>query len=149
MQIWRVNTKSHTFSIEETPKSWERLGGRGLLAKIMLDEVDPECDPLGPRNKLIYAPGLLTGHRLSSLDRISIGGKSPLTGGVKEANAGGRTGYHLANLGIKALILEERPAEDNWMVIFGDPGKYQTFSGIRFATYSTTSLTLSTLSELE
>ncbi|TET83711.1 aldehyde ferredoxin oxidoreductase [candidate division TA06 bacterium] len=117
MQIWRVNIKTHAFSIEETPKSWERLGGRGLLAKIMLDEVDPECDPLGPRNKLIYAPGLLTGHRLSSLDRISIGGKSPLTGGVKEANAGGRTGYHLANLGIKALILEERPAEDNWMVI--------------------------------
>jgi len=117
MQIWRVNTKTHAFSIEETPKSWERLGGRGLLANIMLDEVDPECDPLGPRNKLIYAPGLLTGHRLSSLDRISIGGKSPLTGGVKEANAGGRTGYHLANLGIKALILEERPAEDNWMVI--------------------------------
>jgi len=117
MQIWRVNIKTHAFSIEETPKSWERLGGRGLLANIMLDEVDPECDPLGPRNKLIYAPGLLTGHRLSSLDRISIGGKSPLTGGVKEANAGGRTGYHLANLGIKALILEERPAEDNWMVI--------------------------------
>ena len=117
MQIWRVNIKTHSFSIEETPKSWQRLGGRGLLAKIMLDEVDPECDPLGPRNKLIYAPGLLTGHRLSSLDRISIGGKSPLTGGVKEANAGGRTGYHLANLGIKALILEERPAEDNWIVI--------------------------------
>jgi aldehyde:ferredoxin oxidoreductase len=117
MQIGRVNTKSQTFSIEETPKSWERLGGRGLLAKIMLDEVDPECDPLGPKNKLIFTPGLLTGHRLSSLDRISIGGKSPLTGGVKEANAGGRTAYHLANLGIKALIFEGRPEEDNWMVI--------------------------------
>ena len=117
MKIWRANTKSQTFSIEETPKSWERLGGRGLSAKIMLNEVDPECDPMGPKNKLIFAPGLLTGHRLSSLDRLSIGGKSPLTGGVKEANAGGRTAYHLANLGIKALILEDRPVEDNWMLI--------------------------------
>lgn len=117
MQIWRVNTNTQTFSIEETPTSWQLLGGRGLSAKILLDEVDPECDPLGPNNKLIFAPGLLTGHRLSSLDRISIGGKSPLTGGIKEANAGGRTGYHLANLGIKAFIIEDRPEEENWTVI--------------------------------
>jgi len=126
MHIWRVNTKSKTFSIEPTPESWERLGGRGLLAKILLDEVDPECDPLGPFNKLIFAPGLLTGHRLSSLDRISIGAKSPLTGGVKESNAGGRTGFHLTNLGIKALILEDRPEEGNWTVI------HLSKDGVRF-----------------
>ena len=117
MHIWRINTKSHKLTIEDTPKSWEQLGGRSLSAKILLDEVDPECDPLGPRNKLIFAPGLLSGHRLSSLDRVSIGGKSPLTGGIKESNAGGRTGYHLSNLGIKALILEDRPEEANWYVI--------------------------------
>jgi len=117
MQIWRVNTYSQTFSVEETPTSWHLLGGRGLTAKILLDEVDPECDPLGPNNKLIFAPGLLTGHRLSSLDRLSVGGKSPLTGGVKEANSGGRTAWHLANIGIKALILEERPEVANWTVI--------------------------------
>jgi len=117
MQIWRVNTKSKTYSIEDTPESWERLGGRGLSAKILLDELDPECDPLGPKNKLIFSPGLLTGHRLSSLDRISVGSKSPLTGGIKESNAGGRTGYELAKLGIKALILEDRPEDDNWVVI--------------------------------
>ena len=117
MHIWRINTKSHKLTIEDTPKSWEQLGGRSLSAKILLDEVDPECDPVGPRNKLIFAPGLLSGHRLSSLDRVSIGGKSPLTGGIKESNAGGRTGYHLSNLGIKALILEDRPEEANWYVI--------------------------------
>jgi len=117
MKIWRVNTKTQTLSIEDVPAAWVGLGGRGLSAKILLDEVDPSCDPLGPHNKLIFAPGLLTGHRLSSLDRISIGGKSPLTGGIKEANAGGRTGYHLAQLGIKALIIEGRSEEDFWAVI--------------------------------
>ena len=99
------------------PAGWEKLGGRGLLARIMLDEVPPTCEPLGPRNKLIFAPGLLVGHMLSSTDRISIGGKSPLTGGIKEANAGGRTGLHMATMGIKALILEDLPADpDLWVL---------------------------------
>jgi aldehyde:ferredoxin oxidoreductase len=74
----------------------------------MVDEVLPTCDPLGPYNKLIFAPGLLVGHMLSSCDRISIGAKSPLTGGIKEANAGGRTGLQLSYLGIKALIIEDQ-----------------------------------------
>jgi aldehyde:ferredoxin oxidoreductase len=117
MKIWRINIQTMQFSLEDVPESWEHLGGRGLLAKIMLDEVIPTCDPLGPNNKLVFAPGLLVGHRLSSLDRISIGGKSPLTGGIKEANAGGRTGFHLTQLGIKALIIEGKPEEDEWKII--------------------------------
>ena len=91
-QIWRVHMGNQTLNREPVPGSWERLGGRGLLARILLDEVDARCDPLGPENKLIFAPGLLVGHMLSSTDRISVGGKSPLTGGIKESNAGGRTG---------------------------------------------------------
>lgn len=78
----------------------------------MVDEVVPTCEPLGPNNKLIFASGLLVGHRLSSCDRISIGGKSPLTGGVKESNAGGSTGYELVQLGIKALIIEDKPEDE-------------------------------------
>jgi aldehyde:ferredoxin oxidoreductase len=74
-----------------------------------LEEVDPKCDPLGRDNKLIFAPGLLVGGGLSSCDRISVGGKSPLTGGVKEANAGGTTGLALVQLDIKALILSDQP----------------------------------------
>ena len=64
-----------------------------------------------------FAPGLLVGHMLSSTDRISVGGKSPLTGGIKEANAGGRTGLHMATMGIKALILEDQPAEEGFWVL--------------------------------
>lgn len=109
MQVWRINVNEQSLAREAVPETWEKLGGRGLLARIMLDEVEPTCEPLGPGNKLIFAPGLLVGHMLSSTDRISIGGKSPLTGGIKEANAGGRTGLHMTSLGIQALIVEGMP----------------------------------------
>lgn len=115
--IWRVNTQTQEFNKEPVPPSWSRLGGRGLLAHILVDEVDARCDPLGPNNKLVFAPGLLVGHSLSSCDRISVGGKSPLTGGVKESNAGGRTGRQLSLLGIKALIIEGQPPNEGWWLL--------------------------------
>jgi aldehyde:ferredoxin oxidoreductase len=83
----------------------------------MVDEVDAKCDPFGSGNKLIFAPGLLVGHMLSSTDRISVGGKSPLTGGIKESNAGGRTGLHMTHMGIHALILEDKPESDRFWVL--------------------------------
>ncbi len=113
-QVWRVNVREQTLKQESIPDSWKRLGGRGLLARILLDEVDAKCDPLGPANKLIFAPGLLVGHMLSSTDRISVGAKSPLTGGIKESNAGGRTGLHMTHMGIHALIIEDQPQEDGF-----------------------------------
>ncbi len=116
-RIWRVNVRTHALDRQPVPDAWKRLGGRGLLARILLEEVDPRCAPLGPQNKLIVAPGLLVGHMLSSTDRISIGAKSPLTGGIKEANAGGRTGLHMSYLGIHALILEGQPADDGLWIL--------------------------------
>jgi aldehyde:ferredoxin oxidoreductase len=117
LQVWRVNVRDRSLAREAVPDSWRRLGGRALLARILLDEVDARCEPLGPGNKLIFAPGLLVGHMLSSTDRISIGGKSPLTGGIKEANAGGRTGLHMTYLGMHALIIEETPLEPGYWVL--------------------------------
>ena len=126
MHVLRINTRTQEARTEPVPPSWERLGGRGLIARILLDEVPPHAEPLGPKNVLIWAPGLLVGHMLSSCDRISIGGKSPLTGSVKEANAGGSTGLAVARLGIKALLLEDRPDDDRWWVIVIDG------DGVRF-----------------
>ncbi|MEW6030547.1 MAG: aldehyde ferredoxin oxidoreductase C-terminal domain-containing protein [Chloroflexota bacterium] len=116
-QIWRVNARTHDVKTEPVPASWQRLGGRGLIARILVDEVDAKCDPLGAGNKLIFAPGLLVGHMLSSTDRISVGGKSPLTGGIKEANAGGRTGLHMTHMGIHALVIEDKPDDESWWVL--------------------------------
>jgi len=126
MKVWRVNVCDRSLKIEDVPADWERLGGRGLLSKILVDEVEATCYPLGKKNKLIFAPGLLVGHKLSSCDRISIGTKSPLTGGIKEANAGGSTGLHIARLGIKVAIIEDSPADENWWIV------YASKDGIRF-----------------
>lgn len=115
--VWRVNVRTQTLKREPVPETWMHLGGRGLVARILVDEVPATCDPLGADNRLIFAPGLLVGHMLSSCDRISVGGKSPLTGGVKESNAGGRTGLQLSHLGIKALIIEDSPVEPGWWVL--------------------------------
>ncbi len=126
LQVWRVSVRTRTLTREAVPSSWERLGGRGLVARILVDEVPGTCEPLGPMNKLIFAPGLLVGHMLSSIDRISIGGKSPLTGGVKEANAGGTTGLQIACMGIKALIIEDWREGPGWSVL------YLSSAGARF-----------------
>ena len=124
--VWRVNVRDQSFRREPIPSSWERLGGRGLLARILMDEVPGDCDPLGRENKLIFAPGLLVGHMLSSCDRISVGAKSPLTRGVKESNAGGRTGLQITHLGIKALILEDQPEKSGWWLL------HLSTQGVRF-----------------
>lgn len=117
LKIWRINTRTQEFQMQSVPSAWQRTGGRGLIAHILMDEVPPACDPLGSHNKLIFAPGLFAGHLLTSSDRLSIGGKSPLTGGIKESNAGGTTAAALARLGIKALIVEDLPAGDRWQVL--------------------------------
>jgi aldehyde:ferredoxin oxidoreductase len=75
------------------------------------NEVTATCDPLGPENKLILAPGFLSGTSLVNTSRISIGAKSPLTGGIKESNAGGTVGAALGKLGITAIILEGQAPE--------------------------------------
>jgi aldehyde:ferredoxin oxidoreductase len=118
--VWRINVRTQTLTKEPVPDTWRDLGGRSLLTQILLDEVPPTCEPIGPKNKLIFAPGLLVGHGLSSCDRISIGGKSPLTGGVKESNAGGRTGLQITQLGIKALIIEDQPSEPGFWLLHLD-----------------------------
>ena len=115
--VWRVDVRAQTLKLDPVPETWQHLGGRALVARILVDEVPGACEPLGVYNKLLFTPGLLVGHMLSSCDRISVGGKSPLTGGVKEANAGGTTGLQMAYLGIKALVLENKPSDQGWWVL--------------------------------
>jgi aldehyde:ferredoxin oxidoreductase len=108
-KIVRVNMKNLNCSCDEAPPAYRFLGGRALTDRIIIDEVPPGCHPLGPENKLVFGVGLLTGTTAPCSGRLSCGGKSPLTRGIKESNAGGPGGLMLARLGIKALILENQP----------------------------------------
>ncbi len=116
-KILRINLRTKDIAYENAPDEYLKTGGRGLIAKIMLKEVNPKCDPLGRENKLIIANGLLTGTNVSSASRIAIGAKSPLTGGIKESNGGGITAMWLASLGIKAVVMEDVPEDDEWHYI--------------------------------
>lgn len=117
MKIYRVNMSNLTFSKEEVPEEWKMLGGRGLTSAIIAKEVEPTCHPLGSKNKLVFAPGLLTGTMAGNSGRLSVGAKSPLTGGIKESNAGGTAAQRLAKLGVKALIVEGIPKGDKWYTL--------------------------------
>ena len=98
------------------------LGGRAMTSIVVSKEVDPLCHPLSGANKLVFAPGLLTGTAASTSGRISVGCKSPLTGGIKEANAGGQAGQALARLGYAAVIVEGEPVGDDLWTVRIDKG---------------------------
>ncbi|MBN1255130.1 MAG: aldehyde ferredoxin oxidoreductase [Deltaproteobacteria bacterium] len=108
MKFIRVNMGTKAVSVEDVPEQYKGLGGRGLTSVMINEEVPPQCDPLGPDNKLIFAPGLLSGTSLVNTSRISVGAKSPLTGGIKESNAGGTVAAALGRLGITAVVVEEQ-----------------------------------------
>lgn len=118
MKLIRINTKTNEIDSEEITEDSKYFlyGSRGLTSKIVNEEVPPQCEPYGPKNKLIISNGLLTGSPFPNSARTSIGGKSPLTGGIKEANVGGRGSMLLAQHGIRGIVLENKSEE--WKIIF-------------------------------
>lgn len=91
---------------EEPYGEYAGLGGRALTSTMVNKEVPADCHPLGPENKVVIAPGMLSGTAAVTSGRLSVGCKSPLTGGIKEANAGGQGAQILARLGYAAVVLE-------------------------------------------
>jgi len=107
--IVRVNTKNGNITKEKATAEEMRWGGRLLIAKFLLRDVPPACDPLGRYNKFIIAPGLLGDTTVTTTARFFRGRQESLTHGVKESDVGGEAGKKIARLGIKALVLEELP----------------------------------------
>jgi len=116
-QFLRVNMANRTAAFEPIPEKYQHRAGRWLTSSIVHDEVPATCHPLGPNNKLVFSPGVVTGTSSPTSSRISVGGKSPLTGGIKEANAGTGWGRRLARLGIRALIIEGHPEEGGFWLL--------------------------------
>ena len=109
MYFLRIDMGTRKITMQEVPETYRLLGNRGLIARLSYDEIDPQCHPLGADNKLILATSPLDGLGVTCTGRLSVGGKSPLTGGIKEANAGGVAATKLVRQGIKAIIVEGLP----------------------------------------
>jgi len=110
-RLLRIDMTHRTAAFEELPAQYAHRAGRWLTSTIVHDEVPATCHPLGPHNKLVFSPGIVTGTSSPTSSRISVGGKSPLTGGIKEANAGTGWGRRLARLGIRAIVVEGQTTE--------------------------------------
>ncbi len=113
----RINMTDLSVNITDVPEKYKGLGGRALTSSFVNDEVIPTCHALGKNNKIIFAPGLLSGTAAANSGRMSVGAKSPLTGTIKESNTGGSSSQMLARMGIKAFVIEGKPSGDAFYVI--------------------------------
>jgi len=109
----------------EPAGSYAGMGGRALTSAIVSKEVPPTCHPLSEDNKLVIAPGLLSGSAAAMSGRISVGCKSPLTGGIKEANSGGQPSQMIGRLGYAAIVLEGRPKDDTLYRVYINKDKVE------------------------
>ena len=111
MKMLRVDITNEKITFENLRDEWKSIGGSAFIAKIMNQEVPPEADPLGSENLFIVAAGPLAGTGAPQCGRISVGAKSPLTLGIKEANSGGPAAQILDRLGIRAIVVYGAPQD--------------------------------------
>ncbi|MCP4420362.1 MAG: aldehyde ferredoxin oxidoreductase, partial [Chloroflexi bacterium] len=110
-----INLKDQTVMTESWSGEALVKAGRYLIAKTLLESGVAAMDPLGSNNPLIFSAGPLAGTTFSNANRISVGCKSPLTGGIKEANSGGTLAYGMGRLEIAGFTLHNQ--SDNWVVL--------------------------------
>ena len=109
-RILRVNLTRKKIVVQELDAAVAKafIGGRGLAAKILWDELPPGVDPLSPHNKLIFAAGPLTGLPGPNFGKLVVTAKSPLTGGYGDGNIGTWVAVNLRKAGYDALVMEGR-----------------------------------------
>ncbi len=109
-KILHINLTTGQTQIENPPADLYRLlvGGRALVAYLLLRDLAPGTDPFSPDNLLIFAPGILQGTNLPGAGRHGVGGKSPLTGALGSSEAGGGWGHEFKRTGYDALVIRGR-----------------------------------------
>ncbi|MEZ4865807.1 MAG: aldehyde ferredoxin oxidoreductase C-terminal domain-containing protein [Caldilineaceae bacterium] len=114
-KYYDINLKDRSIHTREMHGEEIIKAGRYLIAKTLLEEDAAQVDPLSPANPLIFSAGPFAGTSFSNANRTSVGCKSPLTGGIKEANGGGTFSYGLGQLYVAGFTLHD--AADDWVVI--------------------------------
>ena len=110
-----IDLAKRTIETEELSGEALARAGRYLIAKTLVDRGLASIDPLSPENPLIISAGPFAGTNFSNANRISLGCKSPLTGGIKESNGGGTMAFAMGQIGIAGMTLNG--AADDWVVI--------------------------------
>jgi aldehyde:ferredoxin oxidoreductase len=110
-----INLSARTIGKRELHGEAIVKAGRYLIARTLLDLGAATVDPLSPQNPLIFSAGPFAGTSFSNANRTSVGCKSPLTGGVKEANGGGTFSYGLGQLKIAGFTL--LGASRDWILL--------------------------------
>ncbi|MBN2156374.1 MAG: aldehyde ferredoxin oxidoreductase [Candidatus Lokiarchaeota archaeon] len=128
----RINLQSHTITKEDITSKhpYEMYAGRSLSSKIISNEVDPLCDPLGPENKLIFACGFIGGTPAPNSGRISVGAKSPMTLGIKESNSGGKAPALLSRQDFRGIVFEG--ISETWVIVVIKEGEITLEDGTNF-----------------
>jgi aldehyde:ferredoxin oxidoreductase len=107
---------------EPIPERWKDYGGRALTSAVVYEEVPADSVPLSPANKIVFSPGILGGTSAPDGGRLSVGAKSPLTGGIKESNSGGQLAHTLGRLGLAAVIVEGAATEGTYALVIEADG---------------------------
>jgi aldehyde:ferredoxin oxidoreductase len=118
MKCIRINVGDGFVKTEDVQPKYKKYSARGLVSALVLDEINPTCEPLREGNKIFLSPGFLAGTNVSSANRVSLGTKSPLTMGIKESSSGGNLGLYMGRLGIKIISIEGLPPKDRWYYIY-------------------------------
>jgi aldehyde:ferredoxin oxidoreductase len=120
--VLRINLTDRTIKKEPLNEDWakEYVGGRGLGAKYLSEEMDPTLDALDPDNKMLFVTGPLTGTNASCGSRYMVVTKGPLTNAITTSNSGGYWGPELKFAGYDMLILEGRASSPCYVWIYND-----------------------------
>ena len=120
--ILRVNVTTGKVTVEPLSDSlvMQYIGGRGVAAKLLYDELEAGIDPLSPVNKLMFSTGPLASTVAQACSRWMVTTKSPLTGGIFRATAGGGFGAELKTAGYDILIIEGKAEKPVYVVIDDD-----------------------------
>src|SRR4030042_3364393 len=120
-RILRINLSNGNIRFDEPPAAFFRqyIGG-AIGIYYLLNLTKPGFDPLGPENVLTFIPGLLAHLPVGVFSRVSITAKSPLTGAVIDAQAGGFWARECKASGFDAIVIEGRASEPVYIVIHED-----------------------------
>jgi len=130
--VLRVNLTTGSCTKEPLNEEWaaDYVGGRGVAARYLYEECDPEVDPLSPDNVLIFATGPLTATNTSTSSRYMVVTKGPLTGCMTTSNSGGKWGPELKFAGYDLLILEGRSPDPVYLWIQDEVVELRSAAGL-------------------